>query len=107
MSALPPVTPVRITTWTPRESGSLRGFATAEFPSGAIFHECGIFEQAGKWWAAPASKPMIGRDGMVIKGDNGKPKYSPIVSFSDKTRRDLWSNAVIAALHMAHPELLR
>jgi hypothetical protein len=55
---------------------------------------------------APASKPQIGRDGTVLKEANGRTKYSPVVTFRDKARRDLWSGAVVAALHAAKPEVL-
>ena len=89
--------------WTPRQSGALRGFAYVEFPSGLVFHECGVFEQGGKWWASPASKPQVGRDGTVLKEVNGKTKYAPVVTFADKARRDLWSNTLIAALRAARP----
>jgi hypothetical protein len=92
----------KILDWKPRVSGALRGFADVEFPSGMVFHECGVFEQNGKWWAAPASKPQVGRDGTV---PNGKTKYSQVISFADKARRDLWSKAVIAALRAARPEM--
>jgi hypothetical protein len=94
---------VKILACTPRRSGALRFFVTVEMPSGLVFHEC---EQNGKWWAAPASKPMIGRDGSAMKDQNGKIKYAPVISFAEKARRDLWSGAVIGALHGAHPELL-
>jgi hypothetical protein len=97
---------VRILDWKPRSSGALRGFADVEFPSGAIFHEVGIFEKNGRWWASPASKPQISREGTVLKDDRGKTKYLPVVSFVDKARRDLWSDAVVAALHAAKPEVL-
>ncbi len=90
---------VRILDWKPRSSGVLRGFADVEFPSVAIFHEVGIFELNGRWWASPASKPQISREGTVLKDDRGKTKYVPIVSFVDKARPDLWSNAVVAAVH--------
>jgi hypothetical protein len=96
---------VRILDWTPRQSGALRGFLDAEFPSGLVFHECGVFELNGKWWASPASKPQVGRDGVVLKEANGKAKYAPVVTFADKSRRDLWSNTVIAALRAARPEI--
>ena len=58
---------VKILDWKPRLSGALRGFADVEFPSGAIFHECGVFEQNGRWWASPAAKPQISREGTVLR----------------------------------------
>lgn len=96
-----------IAEWTARISGTLRGFCTVQFPSGAIFHQCSVFEKDGRWWASPAGKPMAGRDGTLLKDEiTGKTRYSPVVSFADKTVRNRWSDQVIAALHAAHPELL-
>lgn len=97
---------VRILGWTPRHRGTLRGFLDAEFPSGLVFHECGVFEKDGQWSAAPPSKPMIGRDGMVLK-DAGKTRYAKSVSFTEKARQELWSKCVIAALRAAHPEIFQ
>lgn len=96
---------IRVIDWSPRRSGALRGFATIETPSGLVFHETGVFEQGGRWWAAPASKPMVGRDGTVLKDERGKVRYAPVVTFTEKGRRDLWSASVVEALHGAYPEL--
>ena len=96
---------VRILDWTPRQSGALRGFVDAEFPSGLVLHECCVFEQNGRWWASPPAKPQVGRDGMVLKEVNGKTKFAPVVTFADKSRRDLWSSSVIAALRAARPDM--
>jgi hypothetical protein len=57
-------TPERRAAWIPRRRISLR----------LVFHECGVFELNGKWWAAPASKAQISRDEMVLKEVNGKAK---------------------------------
>jgi hypothetical protein len=40
-----------------------------------------------------------------MKKDN-KGLWDPVVSFASKATRDRWSDAVIAALHAAHPEVL-
>jgi hypothetical protein len=54
----------------------------------------------------PASKPMISRDGVVMKDAAGKVKYVPIVSFASKDLRDRFSTSVIEALLAAHPDAL-
>ena len=56
--------------------------------------------------ASPAAKPQVTREGTVLKDDRGKTKYVPVVSFRDKARRDLWSSAVVTAVHAAQPEVL-
>ena len=92
-----------ISGWKPRQSGTLRGFCTAHLPSGMILHEIGIHN--GSWWASPASKPMLSKDGTALRDDAGKVRYSPIVSFTDKQTRDRLSRSVVEALRRAHPEV--
>ena len=89
----------------PLERNSLRGFARVRLPSGVIMHDVGIFQDSGKAWASPPSKPQIGRDGTHIKKD-GKPAYSPIISFVSKEVRDKFSAAVLDALRASHPDAL-
>jgi hypothetical protein len=76
---------VKILEWKPRSSGALRRFADVEFPSGAIFHECAVFEQGGRWWAAPASKPQVSREGTVLK--TIAVRQSMCLSFLSSIRR--------------------
>ncbi len=92
-----------ITDWKPVARNSLRGFFTATMPSGIVFHEISAHVSNGKRWASPASKPMVGKDGTALKDENGKIKYAPLVSFSDKSVRDKWSDAVCAALESFAP----
>jgi hypothetical protein len=96
---------VKILDWAERRSDMLRGFVTAEFPSGLIFHQCPLVEKLGLWFVSPPGKPAIGRDGTVLKEASGKTKYAQIVTFADKARRDLWSNTIVEALRAARPEI--
>ncbi len=82
---------------------SLRGFARVRMPSGVIFHDVAIHEKNGSRWAAPPSKPMLGRDGKQIERD-GKPAWQPVVSFASKDVRDKFSAVIVAAIEAAHPE---
>ena len=85
---------------------TLRGFARVRVPSGMIFHDVAIHQKDGATWAAPSSKPMVGRDGTAIKAADGRISYSPVVSFANKELRDRWSAAVIAALQARYPDAL-
>jgi hypothetical protein len=98
---------VTISDFKSLERYSLRGFCTVSLPSGMILHEVAIHLSNGAWWASPASRPQIGRDGTVLKGDDNKLKYTPIVSLDSKATRDRFSASVIDALKLAHPELFR
>jgi hypothetical protein len=96
---------ITIADWKPRHSGTLRGFCTARLPSGMVLHEVAIHTRSGSWWASPASKPMLSRDGTALRDEAGKVRYSPIVSFESRQARDRLSQAVVDALRCAHPEV--
>jgi hypothetical protein len=91
--------------WKSRTAGTLRGFLTAQLPSGMILHETAVHTRNGIWWASPASKPMVGKDGTVLRDEAGKIRYSPIVSFASRERRDRFSQGVIEALRQVQPEV--
>jgi hypothetical protein len=96
---------VTISDWKARQSGTLRGFCTVHLPSGMILHEVAVHHRNGSWWASPASKPMLSKDGTVLRDDAGKVRYAPIISFDTKQTRDRLSQAVVEALRMAQPQL--
>lgn len=87
-------------------AGAMRGICDVTLPSGLVLHRCGIFAKGDKVWASPPSKQVIGRDGTVQKTTEGKTRYEPTVSFADRTTRERWSVAVIAALLLAEPGAL-
>ena len=97
---------MKILDWRPMRRNALIGFAKIELPSGMVIADVTILTGANGPWASPPSKPMIGRDGIAIKDDAGKIKYSAVIDFVSKELRDRFSNVVIAALRAAHPEAL-
>jgi hypothetical protein len=92
--------------FTPMPRNTLLGFATIQAPSGMILHDVTVHRQGDSVGALPASKPMLGRDGMQLKDPNGKLRWQPIVSFKDKPTRDRWSRAVVEALRQQRPEVI-
>jgi hypothetical protein len=90
--------------WKPLQRNTLRGFLTAHLPSGMNLHDISVHCRDGTWWASPASKPSLGADGTAMRDADGRIRYSPIVSF-EKTARQRFSNAIIAALRLVHPEV--
>ena len=97
---------LKILDWREMRRNSLLGFAKVEFPSGMIVSDVTLLQGEKGPWASPPSKPMIGRDGAVMKDDAGKVRYVPIIEFVDKATRNRWSDSVIEALRAAHPEVL-
>jgi hypothetical protein len=97
---------VTILEWRPLRKNSLLGFAKIQLPSGMVVSDVTVLASERGPWASPPSKPMISRDGAVLKDDNGKIKYAPVISFASKTLRDRFSHAVIEALRHSDPEAL-
>jgi hypothetical protein len=89
-----------------RHANALRGFAKVVLPSGMVLHDVGIYVDSGRAWALPSSKARLSRDGTALKDDAGKIQYSPVVGFASKELRDKFSNAVIEAVRLAHPDAL-
>lgn len=87
-----------VSDWKPVERNSLRGFCMVSLPSGLILHDVSVYCKDSRWWASPASKPMLDRDGKAMRGEDWKIKYLPIVSFASKEIRDRFSEQVIEAL---------
>jgi hypothetical protein len=71
-----------------------------------VIHDVCVFEQDGKRWIMPPSKPSITGDGTVFKKD-GKPVYTPVISIADKDTRIKFSDAIVAAVEASHPEAFR
>jgi hypothetical protein len=100
-------TTTTILDWRPITAvGDLIGFCSAQFPSGVIFHDCGVFLKNGHAWASPPGKPQVGRDGTVLRDKDGKKLYSKIIEFSSNAIRNRWSDTVIAALRRDFPDAL-
>jgi hypothetical protein len=97
---------LRILDWRPLKKNSLLGFAKVELPSGMVISDVTILTGERGPWASPPSKPMIDREGVAMKDDKGKLRYSPIIEFASREIRDRWSAAVIEAMRAAHPEAL-
>ena len=100
------MTAFKIREWKPMPKGTLLGFAKVEMPSGMILADVTVLSGTRGPWASPPSKPMIARDGVVMKDDAGKIRYSPFVEFTTKEVRDKFSAGVIDALRASHPEAI-
>jgi hypothetical protein len=97
---------VRILDWRPRRRNSLLGFAKVELPSGMVIADVTVLISERGPWASPPSKPMIDRDGIVLRDEKHKIRYQPIIEFTSKNVRDRFSDQVIHALRQQHPDAL-
>jgi hypothetical protein len=97
---------IMITDWKARESGTLRGFFTAQLTSGLVLHELMLHERDGNWWISFPSKPMLGADGAALRDDSGKVRYStPLISFTNRRAKDRLTDQLLAALRLAQPQV--
>ena len=86
---------------------TLRGFAKIKLPCGLILTDVAIHIGGdNKAWASPASKAMLSGEGVALRDESGKIRYSPIVSFATKDVRDRFSQSVIEAVRASFPEAL-
>jgi hypothetical protein len=107
MNELPPrASHFVIEEWTPVIKNSLRGFARVMLPSGMVLHDTAVHLKDRKAWASPASKPQLNRDGVQMKGADGRGLWVPVVGFASRELRDKFSAAVVDALRASHPEAL-
>lgn len=80
---------ITIADWKPRESGTLRGFFTANLASGLILH----------------SKPMVA-EGVALRDERGKVRYgAPLIGFTSPQARNRFIEQVLAALRLAQPQV--
>lgn len=95
--------PVVLLDWRHMPKGALRGFAKVRIGKALVINDVTILASHGRRWAGMPGKPQINRDGVVLKDDKGKVRYSPVVEWADKASADAFSESVIAAVEAAHP----
>jgi hypothetical protein len=87
---------ITLSKWTPLRRNTLRGFAEVSFGPSLLISDVCLHTKNGRSWASLPSKPMVSKDGAVLRDGAGKPRYSPILSWTDKTAADRFSEAVVA-----------
>ena len=101
------VPPVIVDDWKAVGRNTLLGFCRVRLPSGMILHDVAVHTKNGKFWATPARKPRLGRDGLQMTDTaTGKLLWSPIVAFETKQIGDRFSAQVVEALRRAFPTAL-
>jgi hypothetical protein len=90
-----------------RVQNTLRGFARVRFPSGLVVHEIALHVAGGRACALPPSRPMVDRDGTVLRDRDGKTRWQPLITVTTKNVRDNWSAQIVVAVHETCPDALR
>jgi hypothetical protein len=83
---------------------SLRGFAEVRLPNQLIISDIVVGEANGRQWALLPSKPMVDRDGNLLRDPDGKIRYSPVVEWGSPALRDEFSKRVVALVRARHPD---
>jgi hypothetical protein len=63
-----------------------------------------VHTKSNRYWAQLPSKPQI-RDGALVKNDEGKVQYLPILAWDSRAVADAFSDDVIKAVRDLVPEV--
>jgi hypothetical protein len=105
--AKPKTRDIKILRCTPyrNAAGTMRGFVSAQMPSGVIYHELKLMiGPSGKFWIGWPSIKQTNKDDTPKLGPDGKQLWSPIIEFVDKSTRDRCGELILDALRRQHPE---
>jgi hypothetical protein len=95
---------LQLLTFKPVRRNSLRGFCGIRLPSQLIVNDIVVGEANGRQWALLPSKPMVDRDGNLLREDSGKIRYAPVVEWSSPALRDEFSKRVVALVRARYPD---
>lgn len=94
--------PVTLLAFKPILKGAVVGVASVTLGRALRVNDVMVLTSNGRTWANLPSKPQIGKDGVALKDDRGKFRYSPILEWQDKESLARFSAAVISAIEAAH-----
>jgi hypothetical protein len=93
---------ITLSKWAPLRKNTLPGFAEVSFGPSLLIRDLCLHTKNGRSWASLPSKPMLDRDGHALRDAAGKIRYVPILSWTDKTAADRFSEAVVAEVIRIH-----
>jgi hypothetical protein len=104
-SAEPPARPgLQLLGFKSVRKNTLRGFAEVRLPNQLIISDILVGEANGRQWALLPSKPMVDRDGNLLREASGKIRYAQVVEWASPALRDEFSKRVVALVQAAHPD---
>ena len=98
---------LKLENFKPLPRNSLRGFAAVTIePIGLTIDDVHVHQaENGTAYALLPSKAQLRADGSVIRRDDGKIAYSPILKFGSREAQDRFSHGVIELVRRRFPEL--
>jgi hypothetical protein len=98
--------PIKCESFRPRRTATLRGFCELVLTETHLkIFDVALHEKNGKRWAALPSKPQVNREGYVLRGENNKIKYAPVMAFDSREAGDQFSRLAIAAVLERFPRV--
>jgi hypothetical protein len=95
---------IRCREFKPLVRNTLIGFADVHISEmRLVVRDVAVHTKNGKRWAQLPAKPQI-RDGTLVKNEDGKIQYVPIMHFDTREVADAFSAAVINAVLELVPE---
>jgi len=94
----------RLVEWRPSgdSASALAGRCTVTFSGGWTVSHIPIFRRDdGTLSPGVPSVPILGPDGTHARGDDGKRRYAPVISFENREARTRWNSAITGALNGA------
>jgi hypothetical protein len=99
-----PNPPMQLRSWTPRRSGTLRGFASISVPAiGLELDDISVHVLGERRWANLPGKPMLDRDGNVLRDERGKVKYAAPLRWLTRGLALRFSERVVALVLEHNP----
>jgi hypothetical protein len=91
---------IEILDFRPVERNTLRGFAKIKVRlwGGLVVDGIAIHTKNERSWAQLPAKPMLDRDGNVVREDDGRIRYVKMLGFDDRDVSDNFSRDVLNAL---------
>jgi hypothetical protein len=94
----------RLVEWKPSagQSSALIGKATICFAGGWTISGIPVFQSAdGSLSVGTPDAPLVDRDGVQLRDENGKRRYGKIISFATPDARKRWQRLALGALAAA------
>jgi hypothetical protein len=101
----------KLADFRPVTKNTLRGFVSGclDFGDGLVLElaDLTVHWRDGKSWLGWPARPLIDRDGQVMRDGAGKVRYSaPLVRPADRGVAARLEAAILAAVRRAHPDAL-
>jgi hypothetical protein len=91
----------------PNSTSALVGHAVIEMPSGLVIPDIPAFQKGGRISVGLPSKPLVAGNGVQLRDETGKRRYSPTISFATPAARTRWGEAIAALLEAEDIEVGR